>query len=285
MAPHSPESDTDAHGLHAIAVVTHNSVGELRRLFAGQVDVARSLGVPLAVVDNASTDGTREFLREWRQRFPELILSFQSRNLGYAGAVNVAFALLSTADVLLVNPDVELNEHAARELFRYLPEHPTVAVCAPRLLFENGQLQPSARRPASLAAMIGSLRTGGRIDSFRRSYERYLSPAGSPGTGDVDWVIGAAMLIRRLAFEELGGFDARFFLYMEDADFCRRCTDAGWRVVYVPWVSMHHEYGRASSAHDASLLSSPARRRHIASLARYWRKHPGTLIGREASGR
>ena len=89
------------------------------------------------------------------------------------------------------------------------------------------------------------------------------------------------MMIRRRAFDELGGFDPGFFLYMEDADFCRRCKAAGWRVVHLPWVSMHHEYGRASSEHEASLVSSPARRRHVRSLVRYWRKHPGALIGRE----
>ncbi len=278
----SPDHGLETSGLPAIAIVTHNSVAELRRLFLGQVEVARSLGLRLAVVDNASTDGTGEFLREWRQQYPELILSFQSRNLGYAGAVNVAFALLSADDVLLVNPDVELTAHALLELSGYLSDNPLVAVCAPRLLYADGALQPSARRPASLGAMIGSLRIGSRVSAFRRSYARYLSPAGSPDTEDVDWVIGAAMLIRRLAFEELGGFDASFRLYMEDADFCRRCTDAGWRVVYVSRVAMHHEYGRASSARDASLLSSAARRRHVASLVRYWRKHPGTLLGREA---
>jgi GT2 family glycosyltransferase len=266
--------------LPAIAIVTHNSVAELRRLFAGQVEVAQQLGVPLAVVDNHSTDGTVELLREWRQRHPELIVSFQARNLGYAGAVNVAFALLSERDVLLVNPDVELDEGAVRELTRFLEANPLVAVCAPRLLYNDGRLQPSARRPASLAAMIGSL-SGNSTGAFGRSYERYLSPAGSPGTGDVDWVIGAAMLIRRLAFDELGGFDPGFFLYMEDADFCRRCATSGWRVVYLPWVSVHHEYGRASSQHEASLISSAARRRHVRSLVRYWRKHPGALIGRE----
>lgn len=268
----------------AIAIVTHNSAGELRRHFAAVLDVARRLGVGVAVVDNASTDGTPEFLREQREEDPSLIVSFQAKNGGYAWGVNVAVALLGNEDVMLMNPDVHPTEQAVLDLVGYMNENPTVAVAAPRLRFPDGELQPSVRRPASLAAMIGSLsgNGAGRDGFFRRSYERYLDPAGSPGTGEADWVIGAAMLIRRLAFEEVGGFDPGFFLYMEDADFCRRCSQIGWDVRYVSEVTMEHEYGRASSAHDASFISSSARRHHVASLARYWRKHPSALFGIEA---
>lgn len=271
-----------------IAVVTHDSAAELGRLFAGHLEAARRLGVPLAVVDNGSTDGSAEQLRALRERHPELVLSLQGRNLGYAGAANVAFGLLGGRDVLLLNPDVELpGEGPVLELARHLAEHPAVGVCAPRLLSPDGSVQPSARRPASLAAMLGSLPLGARVGPLRRSYERYLSPAGEPGAdaGGIDWVIGAAMLVRRRAFEEVGGFDEGFFLYMEDADFCRRCARAGWEVAYVPGVELRHDYPRASSASEASALSSAARRRHMASLARYWAKHPGALVGRDVTTR
>jgi GT2 family glycosyltransferase len=87
------------------------------------------------------------------------------------------------------------------------------------------------------------------------------------------------MLVRRRAFAEVGGFDEGFFLYMEDADFCRRLHRAGWEVEYLPGVSLRHGYARASSEAGASVLRSPARRRHMLSLARYWRKHLRALIG------
>jgi GT2 family glycosyltransferase len=185
---------------------------------------------------------------------------------------------------MLMNPDVHPTEEAVLRLVAYMRENPAVAVAAPRLRFPDGELQPSVRRPASLAAMIGSLSGNGNGDAgfFRRSYERYLDPAGAPEGVDPDWVIGAAMLIRRLAFEEVGGFDPGFFLYMEDADFCRRLAHIGWDVRYLPDVTMLHEYGRASSAHDASFVTSAARRHHVVSLARYWRKHPSALFGLEA---
>ena len=266
----------------AIAVVSHDSLADLRRFLPGQARVAGALGVPLAVVDNASADGGAAYLEGLRESTPQLLLSLQPRNLGFAAAVNVAFSLVEDRDVLVLNPDVELDDPAGvRELARHMESHPEVGVCAPRLAFPDGSVQPSARRPASLAAMLGSRSAARLAPPLRSRYERYLRAA-TDGAGEADWVIGAAMLIRRSAFEGVGGMDEGFFLYMEDADLCRRMRRAGWDVAYVPSVTMRHDYRRASSAAGASALSDPARRRHIASLARYWRKHPGALIGRDA---
>jgi N-acetylglucosaminyl-diphospho-decaprenol L-rhamnosyltransferase len=272
--------------LPALALVTHDSLPELERLFAGQAAAAVRLGVPLAVVDNASRDGTVEFLRAATGREERLELCLLDRNAGYAAAVNVAFAALGERDVLLLNPDVELTEEGpVRDLAAYLHHHPDVAICAPRLLYPDGRVQPSVRRPASLAAMLGSLRAAGGVGALRRTYERYLALAEAREPIAVDWAIGAAMLIRRRAYEAVGGWDEGFFLYMEDADFCRRCAQAGWSVTYLPSVSLRHGYVRASSAAESSLIRTPARRRHMASLVRYWRKHPGALVGREARPR
>ncbi len=127
--------------------------------------------------------------------------------------------------------------------------------------------------------MLGSLPALTALPPLRRSYERYLSPSESESPARSRWVIGAAMLIRRRAFDDVGGFDSSFFLYMEDADFCARLDLAGWSVDYLPGVRLRHGYARASSAPGASVIGSAARRRHIASLARYWRKHPRALYG------
>jgi N-acetylglucosaminyl-diphospho-decaprenol L-rhamnosyltransferase len=203
------------------------------------------------------------------------------RNAGYAAAVNRAAATVPGRDLLLLNPDVEpTGVEALERMCGLLAERPEVAVVGPRLLYPDGGVQPSARLPASLAAMLGSLPAGRLLPPLARRYERYLAVSHADRPITVDWVIGAAMLIRRRAFDELGGLDEGFFLYMEDADFCRRCAKAGWRVVYLPAATMVHTYARLSSSGAASLRTSPARRRHYASLARYWRKHPAALVGR-----
>jgi GT2 family glycosyltransferase len=87
------------------------------------------------------------------------------------------------------------------------------------------------------------------------------------------------MLIRRAAYEEVGGWDERFFLYIEDTDFCRRLARAGWDVAYVPSIRLRHRYPRESRT-TGSLASSRARRSHVAGLARLWRSEPRLLLGR-----
>jgi N-acetylglucosaminyl-diphospho-decaprenol L-rhamnosyltransferase len=264
----------------ALAMVTHQSEEELLRNLAGQVAIAERLETRLVVVDNGSRDRTRELLRSWTARSPRLEWIPLDRNRGYAAAVNAAFARVPRADVMVLNPDVELDDFAPiGSLVAHLAGRPRAGLAAPRLIGPGGEVQPSARRPASLPAMLGSLPAARSLPPLRRAYERYLSPSGSESPASVGWVIGAAMLIRRRAYEEIGGFDPGFFLYMEDADFCRRLRGAGWSVDYLPDVSLRHGYARASSAAGATVLGSSARRRHVASLARYWRKHPRALYG------
>jgi N-acetylglucosaminyl-diphospho-decaprenol L-rhamnosyltransferase len=262
-------------------VVTHNSLPDLTRFVDRTLGVAERLGAPLVAVDNGSTDGTAELLRARREARPALRLVEMGRNAGYAAAVNAAFDAAPGADLMLVNPDVELTgPEAVAELAAVLAADPRIAIAAPRLLGDDGAVQPSARRFPTLPALLGTIPAFRVIGPVRRSHERFVAPATSTRAVTADWVIGAAMLIRRAAFEDVGGWDERFFLYMEDADFCRRCARAGWTVAYVPEVALRHGYRRASSRPGASLLRSAARRHHVAGLARLFAREPGLLVGR-----
>jgi N-acetylglucosaminyl-diphospho-decaprenol L-rhamnosyltransferase len=263
-------------------MVTYESESDLRRSLPGLVAVSERLEAPLIVVDNASPDGTGRLLREWSGRSGRLEVLELTDNFGYAVAANRAFAAAGDRDVLLLNPDVELpGPDPVEALELALAERPEAGIVAPRLLDSRGAVQPTARRLASLPAMLGSLEASRLVRPLRAVYERYLAPSHSEERIHVGWVIGAAMLVRRRAFEEVGGFDEGFFLYMEDADLCRRLNRAGWDVDYIPDVRLRHGYARASSVPGANLLVSQARRRHYASLARYWRRHPRALLGGE----
>jgi GT2 family glycosyltransferase len=266
-----------------LAVVTHQSESDLRRNLAGHVASAERLEARLIVVDNGSRDRSRDLVRSWRERSSRIELVELDPNVGYAAAVNAAFARAPGRDVMVLNPDVELDDPGpVRALVAHLADRPRAGLVAPRLIGPGGEVQPSARRAASLQAMLGSLPVAGGLRPLRKTYERYLAPSYSASPVSVGWVIGAAMLIRRRAYEEIGGFDPGFFLYMEDADFCRRLARAGWSVDYLPGVRLRHGYARASSAAGATVFGSRARRRHFASLARYWRKHPRALFGGDA---
>jgi N-acetylglucosaminyl-diphospho-decaprenol L-rhamnosyltransferase len=264
----------------AVALVTHNSAHDLRRFLAGQLAAADQLDAPLVVADNASTDETLGILRDAAREHPHLLVEAMGRNAGYSAAVNAALARVPGRDVLLINPDVELaGATPIRALARVLEEVPTAAIAAPRLIGEDGEAQPNARLFPSFAAMIGSTPVGRALPFLGRRYDVFVGPSRSEHALTVDWVIGAAMMIRREAFEQVGGWDEGFFLYIEDTEFCRQCVRAGWEVVYVPRIRLRHVYPRASRT-TGSFATSSARRNHVAGLARLWRKEPRLILGR-----
>jgi N-acetylglucosaminyl-diphospho-decaprenol L-rhamnosyltransferase len=264
----------------AVALVTHNSESDLRDFLPGQLAAAKSIQAPVVVVDNASVDGTLSMLHDAAGAHPHLIVHEMGSNAGYSAAVNAVFARAPGRDVLLINPDVELETgDRIVALARVLERDAAVGIAAPRLVGDDGDVQPSARRFPSLAAMVGSTGAARFAPFLGRRYERFIAPSRSERPRTVDWVIGAAMLIRRAAYEEVGGWDERFFLYIEDTDFCRRLARAGWGVAYVPSISLRHRYPRESRT-TGSFASSRARRSHVAGLARLWRSEPRLLLGR-----
>ena len=275
-------SGTDAavgEAAPAIAMVTYNSEDPLRRFLDDQLATAEALGTELIVVDNASEDGSLALLEAAAGRSPALRVVRMEHNAGYAAGVNAAFRAASGRDVMLINPDVALHDpEPVRELRRLLGQLPRAALIAPGLESADGTQQPSARRYPSLASMVATL--GGGDTASTRAYRHYIEPSMEERRSTVvDWVIGAAMLIRRRAWEAVDGWDERFFLYMEDADFCRRCARADWDVVFAPKVRLRHDYARMSSKEGSSVFSDRARRRHMVSLARFFAREPGSLLG------
>jgi N-acetylglucosaminyl-diphospho-decaprenol L-rhamnosyltransferase len=268
----------------AIAIVTHNSLSDLRECLNGQLAAARALGCPFIAVDNASTDGGPGFLNERLDRSRGERCVAMSKNAGYAAAVNAALRETPGRDLMLLNPDVELTAGARgiAALQHVLELHPRVAVAAPRLVDSEGRPQPSARRFPSAWTLLGSTPVGRMVPALRQAYVRYSAEPPSE-THVVDWAIGAALLVRRAANDDVGGWDARYFLYVEDLDFCRRCQKRGWHVAYVPHVEFRHRYDRASSQRGASAFRSRSRRHHIQGFWRFWSKNPSLFVGRGAA--
>jgi GT2 family glycosyltransferase len=266
----------------AIAIVTHDSLAHLQRFLDGQLATAERLETVLVVVDNDSRDGSLELLRERAASKPALVLVEMGRNAGYAAAVNAAVAAAPDADdlLLLVNPDVELpGPEPVRELVGFAEAHPRLAVIAPRLVSEDGAAQTSVRRYPTMLAAVASSRRIGKLRLAARSRRRYEEPSSAQVPIEVDWAIGAAMLIRRHAHAQVGGWDERYHLYLEDVDFCLRCRAAGWAVAYVPQVQLRHVYPRASSRPDASVRRNRLRRYHVASFVRFFSRHPLLALG------
>ena len=263
----------------ALAVVTYNSAEAIRRFGRGHARLAEHLGTMLVYVDNASSDDTLAAIGELESDAVRTIASPENR--GYAAGVNRAAAVAEGRDLLLLNPDVEAPDDVGLQgLMTVLNDEPSAALVGPALIYDDGSRQPSARRFPSSLAFLGSLDRAKSVGMIGRAYERYIEPSWGGQRRRVDWVIGAAMLIRRQAFDALGGWDERYFLYMEDVDFCRRAARAGWEAWFEPSVELTHGYARASTTGSASVLRSQARRRHVAGIARLFASEPRMIFGR-----
>jgi GT2 family glycosyltransferase len=189
-------------------------------------------------------------------------------NLGFAAGVNLAAKQSRAPFLLLLNPDTIVEAEIVRELEEWLATQPDVGVAGARVLNANGTVQPTARRFPDVTTLLG-----GRSTWLTRRFptnwfsRRNLVGLDAMRPVDVDWLSGACMMTRRDVFDRVGGFDESFFLYWEDADYCRRVAVAGFRRVYVPTVSVRHIGGR--SAEHA--LAKAVRAFHRSAFRMYWK--------------
>jgi GT2 family glycosyltransferase len=220
----------------------------------------------VTVVDNASSDGTAEYVR---REHPWVRVIARSSNGGLSRAVNEGVAASTGTYAMALNPDTHIEHDALSPLAAYLREHPDCGVVAPKLLDDDGTLQLSCRSfPGYTTALFGRYSLLTRfVPGNRYSRDYLLTDFDHASTREVDWVSGAAMMFPRAVFDRIGGWDAGYFMFNEDVDFCKRVRDAGLRVVYLPEAFVYHEIGVSKRA--------PARivfERHK-SMWRYYRKH------------
>lgn len=227
-------------------------------------------GDEVVVVDQASD---RAALARACRALPAARTLPHDDNRGFAAGVNAAAAVTSAPYLLLLNPDCLVRDDAVRTLEAWLTAHPDTGVVGPRVLNGDGSLQASARRfPGPTTAL------GGRTSWLSARYpgnwfsRRNLVADRLDRPTDVDWVSGACFMTTREAFRRVGGLDESFFLFWEDADYCRRVVRAGWRCTYVPTSTVTHVGGTAA-AHDRAR----AIRAFHASAYRLYRKHGGPL--------
>jgi GT2 family glycosyltransferase len=228
------------------------------------------------VVDNASSDGTVEAVREL---FPNVRLVPRSSNGGYAVAVNQGARLVPTDDVLVLNPDVVVRPESATVLEEYLAANSRVGIVVPTLLNPDGSIQASVRTFPNPLTMLARRSPFGRTGPGREILARHIGDQlDRTRSRPIDWALGAAMLVRRDVFDRVGGMDERLFLYGEDVDWCYRAWQGGWEVHLEPAAVMDHAYERSSRR--TLDIRSAATRHHWASVAKLFALHPGLLIGR-----
>ena len=257
----------------ALVVVTHNSAAALRPLLDSIGASTLDNLAEVTVVDNASTDTTVDLLRH---RLPPATVITNDTNLGFATAVNQGVAATSARLVLLANPDVQWTDGTISKLSRFLADHPSAAAVCPRLVFPDGAPQSSIRRfPTHLNIWLSRqspLRFLRHLLPSRFSYT--VKDPVSPER--VEAVAAAFMLIRRDAFDAVGGLDEGFFLYVEDTDICKRWQDRGYEVWIDPTVTVTHDWQGGSG--NRVLLRTYHRR----GIRRYFHIHHRSKLVRNA---
>ncbi len=236
-----------------VVIVNFNSGQATRACLASAAADLGACSWDAVVVDNASGDAASAAFHD----LPNTRVIRNETNRGFGVAVNQAAQIVASPLVWLLNPDCLVEPGAFEALRRVLDAHPECAVVAPQLLNADGTVQASARgEPTALTGLFGRNTWLTRYFPAARVVRRNLPArdlvAANVESAPVDWVMGAAMLIRRSAFEAIGGFDERFFLYWEDADLCHRLRVNGFSVRYAPRARVVHS-GGASARADAAL--------------------------------
>ncbi len=220
------------------------------------------------VVDNASRDGSVEAVRD---AFPQTHVLANTDNKGFGAANNQALRQACGEFLMLLNTDAFVQPDTVERLVAYLRQHPRAALVGPRLLNGDGSVQQSCYRyPSPPRAWLENLGASALLARHPRwgDYKRWPHDTAQ----NVDWVIGACLLLRRAAYDEVGGFDEAFFMYAEETDWQRRFRDKGWDIAFTPSATVTH-LGGASGASESARVNA----HFFDSLDLYTHKHHGLL--------
>jgi hypothetical protein len=227
------------------------------------------------VADSATEEDTEILMRE---DFPQARFFPFRENVGFKTLVNTSLKEARGKYVFLINSDIILTEGAVPRMLGYLEAHPEVGLLGPKQLNFNGRLQQSCFRFYRPETILYRRTWLSRLPFAKRHLQWFMMKEyDQKEPRSVDWVIGSAMLVSREKALAVGPMDDRFFMYMEDVDWCRRFWEHGYKVVYYPEIFVYHYHakGSARGGFFGSLLFNRLTWYHIESAIRYFWKYRG----------
>lgn len=240
-------------------IVTYNNIGTIDKAI-GTVLENTACDFRLYIVDNGSTDGTVEFIRE---KYPEITLIETGRNIGFGAGHNFILDKLDSDYHAIINPDVIIRDDVISIMADYLEENSDAGMLSPEIRFPDGRLQILGKRIPRPKYLIASRLRGKEAGKTLREYAMLDEDLSAPVP--VENATGCFMFIRTDLFRKLGGFDKRYFMYFEDCDLTREVNKVS-KVLYFPYATVYHEWGRESKK-DFKLMMI-----QIQSMLRYYSK-------------
>jgi GT2 family glycosyltransferase len=229
----------------------------------------------LIVADSATQEDMEIMMRE---EYEDVVFFPFKDNVGFQALIKKGLEYSKGKYILILNGDIIVTPESIMGMYNYIKNDASVGMVGPKLLNFNGTLQDSCFRfykPMTIVyrrTFLGSLSFAKKhLDWFlMRDYDHLA-------VKEVDWIMGSSIMISREAFEKVGLMDPQYFMYMEDVDWCRRFWEQGFKVMYLPDVSMHHYHGKGSAKGGAirSLLLNRYTWIHIASGLKYFKKFFG----------
>ncbi len=279
----------------AVLIVNFRVYDDLDRALASLGDALRH-GDEVVVFDQVSDPAS---VGAVGARHPRVQWVSSAENIGFGAAVNRAARATTAPYLLWLNPDTIVTPGFIDALEAWLESHPEVGCVGPRVMNDDGSVQASARRFPDLSTALA-----GRSTWLTRHFpdnplsRHNLLARNRDEPATVDWLAGSCVMTRRALFERLGGFDEGFFLYWEDADYCRRALSLGFTCAYLPQVVVHHAGGRSAARdpepairafHDSAFRMFVKHTnwtgRLFAPLVRVALKARGTVLARAAAKR
>ncbi|MFH0750160.1 MAG: glycosyltransferase family 2 protein [Candidatus Gottesmanbacteria bacterium] len=251
----------------SIITISNNMLPLLLKSLHSIFLTSKNINIEIFVVDNASTDYTGEVVSV---KYPQIKIIRNKKRKGFASNNNACIKRAKGKYILLLNPDTELLPSALKNIISFMDTYKNVGVCAPQLLNPDRTLQYSCRHFPTWKTFF-----------IRRTPLRYIFPSTAINdfhlmknenhnkTQKVDWVLGGCMCIRKKMIDLVGYLDERFYLYVEDIDYCLRVWHAGWKVCYVPTARVIHHHQARSDKKLFSIYSW----HHMQSVIRFTLKH------------
>jgi N-acetylglucosaminyl-diphospho-decaprenol L-rhamnosyltransferase len=242
------------------AVTVTYSPGETLETFLDSLELASAVAVPVVIADNGSTDGAPQRAAATHE---DVVLLETGSNLGFGSAANIGVRATDAEWVLITNPDVVLAPGTLDALLGAAARWPRAGALGPLIRNTDGSVYPSARALPSLALGTGHALLS-RVWPSNPASVAYRRSNESLSERTAGWLSGSCLMLRREAFDSVGGFDPGYFMYFEDVDLGDRLGKAGWLNVYVPTAEVTHLGGHSTRRNRALMINA-----HHVSAERY----------------